>query len=93
VIAPRGINNHFVAAYSIDAFIDVAEFKAAMDDYLRALRNLRPARSKERVIYAGVPEAEADADRRENGIPLHPEVTEWFESACAEHGVDFDLLK
>jgi LDH2 family malate/lactate/ureidoglycolate dehydrogenase len=93
VIAPRGHNNHFVAAYSIDAFIDVAEFKAAMDDYLRALRNLRPARGKERVIYAGVPEAEAEIDRRANGIPLHPEVTDWFKSACAEHGVDFDLLK
>ena len=92
-LAVRGHNQHFIAAYSIDAFIDVADFKSAMDEYLRALRSLQAAPGKERVIYAGVPEAEADADRRANGIPLHPEVIDWFESACAEHGVDFDLRK
>jgi LDH2 family malate/lactate/ureidoglycolate dehydrogenase len=93
VMAPRGHNNHYVAAYSIDAFIDVADFKSAMDEYLRAIRNLKAAPGKDRVIYAGVLETESEIDRTENGIPLHPEVFDWFESACAEFGVVFDLRK
>ncbi len=92
-MAIRGTNHHFIAAYSIDAFIDVADFKAAMDEYLRSLRDLKPAPGKERVIYAGMLEVEAEEDRRANGIPLHPEVIDWFEGACGEHGVDFDLRK
>ena len=92
-MAIRGTNHHFIAAYSIDAFIDVADFKAAMDEYLRSLRGLKPAPGKERVIYAGMLEVEAEEDRRTNGIPLHPEVIDWFEGACGEHGVDFDLRK
>jgi LDH2 family malate/lactate/ureidoglycolate dehydrogenase len=76
--------HHFVAAYLIDAFVDVADFKRDMDEYLGALRNLEPAPGHDRVIYAGLPEAEAEADRRANGIPLHPEVVEWLRDMCAE---------
>lgn len=90
-IATRGHNNHFLAAYAVDAFIDVAEFKRGMDEYLRSLRNLKPVPGRERVVYAGLMEAEEEADRRERGIPLHPEVYQWFQSACNEFGVPFNL--
>jgi LDH2 family malate/lactate/ureidoglycolate dehydrogenase len=88
-MAIRGNNNHFLAAYSVEAFIDVADFKAGMDEYLRALRNLKPAAGHERVVYAGLPEHEEEEERREHGIPLHPEVIDWFRGACAEMGVEF----
>ena len=82
---------HFVAAYAVDAFIDVADFKRGMDEYLRALRSLKPAPGQERVLYAGLLEAEEEVERRQNGIPLHPEVVDWFKSTCAEMEIDFIL--
>ena len=90
-LAPRGNNNHFLAAYDIEAFIDVQEFKKGMDVYLSSLRNLKPAPGHDRVFYAGLPEYEEEADRRERGIPPHPEVIDWFRSTCDEMGVQFKL--
>jgi LDH2 family malate/lactate/ureidoglycolate dehydrogenase len=90
-MAPKGNNNHFVAAYDIEAFIDLQEFKDGMDEYLRSLRDLKPAPGHERVYYAGLPEHEEEAKRREHGIPLHPEVIDWFRSTCSELGVEFKL--
>ena len=83
--------HHYVAAYLVDAFIDVAEFKRDMDEYLRALRSLKPAPGHARVVYAGLPEAEAEADRRANGIPLHPEVIDWLKAMCAEMEIPSSL--
>jgi LDH2 family malate/lactate/ureidoglycolate dehydrogenase len=62
-----------------------------MDEYLRSLRDLKPAPGHERVYYAGLPEHEEEAKRREHGIPLHPEVIDWFRSTCSELGVEFKL--
>ena len=55
--------NHFVAAYSIEAFTEVDQFKDLMDDFLRALRTTPPAPGHDRVLYAGLPEWEAEQDR------------------------------
>jgi len=76
--------SHMVAAYSIEAFTDTAEFKRTMDEWLRVLRTTKPAAGHERVFYPGLPEAEAEADHRANGIPLHPEVLDWFKTICGE---------
>ena len=84
-------HGHFVAAYAIDAFTDVADFKRGMDEYLRALRSLKPAPGHERVLYAGLLEAEEEVERRQNGIPLHPEVIDWFKNTCAEMEIGFIL--
>jgi L-2-hydroxycarboxylate dehydrogenase (NAD+) len=76
--------NHMVAAYSIEAFMDTAEFKATMDEWLIMLKTTIPAAGHDRVFYPGLPEAEAEADHRARGIPFHPEVIEWFKTICAE---------
>jgi LDH2 family malate/lactate/ureidoglycolate dehydrogenase len=65
-------------AYQLSAFGDVATFKRDMDDYLRSLKNTPPAPGQDRVVYAGLPEHEAEIERREKGIPYHPEVIDWF---------------
>jgi L-2-hydroxycarboxylate dehydrogenase (NAD+) len=78
----RGDSTHYFAAYNIDAFSDAATFKADMDAYLRRLLDSRPAPGEARVVYPGIEEAEAEADRREYGIPYHPEVVEWFKTTC-----------
>jgi L-2-hydroxycarboxylate dehydrogenase (NAD+) len=76
--------SHMVAAYSIEAFMDTAEFKTTMDEWLRMLKSTKPAAGHPRVFYPGLPEAEAEVEHRAHGIQLHPEVIDWFRTICAE---------
>ena len=83
VIADRNYS-FFVMAFNIDAFTDVDEFKADMDRLLTKLANTKPAPGHDRVYYAGLPEHEEAAVRKEKGIPYHKEVVEWFNSMSSE---------
>ena len=90
-IMQSGQNNHFLAAYDIEAFTPVAEFKTMMDEYLRALKATPPAPGHDRVLVAGQPEWETEQERRQRGIPLHPEVIQWFQATCAEMDIPYRL--
>ena len=83
-----GHMSHFVAAYKVDAFTDVARFKKSMDDFMTFLTETPPMPGADRVYYAGLIEHEEAQDRAERGIPLHHEVTEWFDSITAELGTE-----
>ena len=83
---------HYVAAYSIEAFMDTGEFKRTMDEWMQMLKSTRPAPGHDRVLYPGQPEAEAEADRSANGIPLHHEVIDWFRDICGELSLPFTLV-
>ena len=76
--------NHCVAAYNIEAFMDTAEFKKTMDEWLQTLKATKPAPGYSRVLYPGLPEAECEVKYRSKGIPLHREVATWFRSICGE---------
>lgn len=82
---------HHVAAYDIDAFTDVDEFKELMDQWLEVLEATPPAPGHERVLTPGLEEEEAEAQRRERGIPLHSEVIDWFEETCRDLDIPFSL--
>ncbi len=75
---------HCVAAYNIAAFMDIAQFKRTMDEWLRMLKSTKPAPGHDRVLYPGLPEAECEVEYRAKGIPLHREVVGWFNSICSE---------
>ena len=90
-IRGRGTFAHYVAAYNIDAFTDVNEFKEMMDEFLRTLKQTPPAPGHERVLVAGQLEWEAEQERRAKGIPLHKEVVQWFRDTCAELDLPFNL--
>ena len=79
--------HHFVA-YDIEAFTDLEEYKDRMDAMLQKLKETKPAPGHDRVLYPGILEYEEERYRREQGIPFHPEVIEWFASVTAELGVD-----
>ena len=85
--------NHFVAAYSVEAFTNVQKFKEMMDEYLQALEDLPPVQGQERVLYAGLMEYETETERKNIGIPLHPEVINWFKNICSELELDFDITE
>ena len=78
---------HHLAAYDIDAFTDVDEFKQLMDQWLALMEDTPTAPGHERVLTPGLEEAEAEAERRERGIPLHSEVISWFEQIGREMGI------
>lgn len=82
-----GSAHHFIA-YDVNAFTDLDEFKQDMDVYMQTLVNAKTAPGEERVLYAGLPEHEAEVDRKANGIPYHPEVIEWFKHISAELGIE-----
>jgi LDH2 family malate/lactate/ureidoglycolate dehydrogenase len=87
MLAPgSGSKNHF-AAYSIEAFTDLEQFKDTMDRMLGTLRTAKPAPGQERVLYPGLSEAEEIEARRAGGIPLHREVIEWFAGCTREMGL------
>ena len=79
---------HYFMAYNVEAFSEVATFKADMDEYLRALLDCKPAPGETRVVYPGIPEHEAEIERRESGIPYHPEVIDWFKTTMDELGAE-----
>ena len=81
-----GSGHHFTV-YDVSAFRDVDEFKAEMDAYLRALRETPPAPGHDRVLYAGLEEHEEEIERRERGIPYHPDVIAWFRQTGSELGL------
>ena len=84
---------HYVAAYSIEAFMDTMEFKETMDEWIGMLTSSKPAPGHDRVMYPGLPEKESHEDRSENGIPLHKEVIDWFKDICGELSIPFTLLR
>lgn len=93
-VGPGFISNksgHFFTAYKIDAFTDVDKFKDDMDAFLSGLAATPPAPGHDRVYYPGLPEAEEKKDRLERGIPLHPEVIDWFKSISAELELNIQL--
>jgi len=62
-----------------------------MDEYLQILEDLPPVEGQKRVLYAGLMEEETTIERMEKGIPLHPEVVNWFKDICSELSINFDI--
>jgi len=89
---PRTIMGHYVQAIKIDGFTDPEKFKDDMDDFLGGLKNTKPAPGHDRVVYAGLPEAEEIEIRKRDGIPYHQEVIRWFDSIKGELNLDFELV-
>ena len=61
-----------------------------MDEYLQILEDLPPVKGQNRVLYAGLMEDETTKERMEKGIPLHPEVINWFKDICSELSIEIN---
>lgn len=82
---------HLVGAISVDAFRPAADFKAMMDESIRALRSSATAEGADRIYVAGEIEFETERERRANGIPLHTEVIDTLRALCEDHRVPWTL--
>ena len=61
---------HVIVAINVEAFQPLAEFKRAVDDLVRDLRNSKTLPGVDRVRLPGEGSHAARADRAQNGIPL-----------------------
>ncbi|NLJ47843.1 MAG: Ldh family oxidoreductase [Treponema sp.] len=78
--------SHFFGAVRIDRFRDPVEFRADMDRMLRELRACPPAEGRDRVWYAGLPEAEHARETERRGVPLSRKTWEMLRELGAETG-------
>ena len=81
---------HLFGAMRIDAFIEPDEFKRQVDDWIRTFRNTKPAPGTAGPIIPGDPEREAEAERRETGIPLVAAVVADLQDISRRTGLAFD---
>jgi len=65
--------------------------KIRTDQWLEVMEATPTAPGHERVLTPGLEEEEAEAERRERGIPLHAEVISWFEETGRELGFPISL--
>jgi L-2-hydroxycarboxylate dehydrogenase (NAD+) len=75
---------HFFAAYRIDAFRELGEFKQDMDELVRTLRSCPPQEGIARVLVPGEKEYQIAAQRSRAGIPLHDNVVHTLRSIAAD---------
>jgi len=81
---------HFFGAMRIDGFIDPAEMRERVDDWVRTMRATRPQPGTEGPLIPGDPEREAEQVRRREGIPLLLPVVESLREISRRTGVAFD---
>ena len=82
---------HFFGAWRIDAFRPVDEFKAAMDDLQRRLKDAPKAEGQNRIYIHGEKEFEEAERRAREGIPLNPKVAADLRAIAQELDVDYEL--
>ena len=82
---------HFCGAWRIDAFRPAGEFRAAMDDLLRRLKDAPKGMGQSRIYVHGEREYETAERRAREGIPLNPKVAAELRQIAGEVGVVYDL--
>ncbi|MFH0974188.1 MAG: Ldh family oxidoreductase [Spirochaetota bacterium] len=82
---------HFFGAWRVDAFRPAKEFKAAMDDLQRRLKDAPKAQGQERIYIHGEKEYEASERFMREGVPLNPKVAEDLKALSRELDVTYEL--
>jgi LDH2 family malate/lactate/ureidoglycolate dehydrogenase len=77
-----------VITFQISLFMEPAEFKRRMDDYVRSARTMVPLEGFDQAHLAGGPEAALERIHREEGIPLGPEHRTQLENMAEEIGIE-----
>ena len=85
----KGIG-HFFGAMSIDAFIEVDEFKRQIDDWVRTMRGTKPQPGSPGVVIPGDPERAAEITRSKEGIPLVMPLVEELRDISKRTGIPLD---
>jgi L-2-hydroxycarboxylate dehydrogenase (NAD+) len=82
---------HFFGAWRVDAFRPAEEFKAAMDDLQRRLKDAPKAEGQTRIYIHGEKEYEETERRLKDGITLNPKVAADLRAIAGELGMEYAL--
>ena len=77
-----------VITFRVDLFLEPAAFKAEMDEYVRAVRQLKPLEGFDESYIAGGVEAEREARYRVEGVPVSAEHRERLDNLAHELGIE-----
>lgn len=88
--APSGVG-HYFSATRIDGFRPADEFKRAMDEYIRSLKESPKAEGESRIWVAGEKEWELQERYACEGVPLYHKVVENLKAIGEELGPPFEL--
>ena len=72
----------------VDGFIETAEFKRRMDQWIRRFRNAQPIRPEQSIIIHGEYEANLYKDRIHSGIPLIDKVCNDLKTLATQYHLD-----
>lgn len=88
--APTSGTGHAFIAWRVDAFRDLDEFKADMDDMIARIRDSAVSDDYpgKQVLIPGDPEADAEAYNREHGIPVRQTVLAEMTEVANECGIE-----
>lgn len=85
---PGANQGSMVMAMRIDLFCEPSAFKAEMDAYVRAVRDLRPVVGQSDALLPGGPEAIRERSWSVEGVPVGAEHRQTLDAAGEEFGVD-----
>jgi LDH2 family malate/lactate/ureidoglycolate dehydrogenase len=84
---PGANQGSLIIAWRIDLFMDPAQFKAEMDAYVRAVRQLQPLEGFDRSFLPGGIEAARESEYRQNGVPVGLQHQERLAQLAQELGI------
>ncbi len=85
-----GENMTWTMAVDISKFRPLDDFKAMMDEMIQSLHSTPAEPGEDRVLVAGDPEWEAEAERSEKGIPMHE--SQYDEMRARAQELDVELF-
>ena len=77
-----------VVTFKIELFLDPAQFKAEMDEYVRRVRELEPMEGFNTSRLPGGPEVEREEVYRKEGIPVGAGHQERLEKLAGDLGIE-----
>jgi len=90
-VLPSPQASHFFAAVRIDAFTTREAFLDRIEEMKAKLRSAPRQAGAPPLTFAGEAEAALEAERRRDGVPLHPAVIAALQQMCGELGIEYDL--
>ena len=92
-IDPTGRHNDgcFMAAFSVDAFRDLADFKREVTEFAEYLTSTPPAEGFDRVYYPGELEHLRTAQKMQDGVDVEDATWQRLRDLAEEYGLAADL--
>lgn len=84
---PCGVG-HFVAAMQVEAFMELADFKGRMDQFIQELKTAPLAEGCDRIYIPGEKEFMLWEENMKRGVPVHEKVWSELLALSHKHGIE-----